>query len=268
MPHLAGDKSMKVKLKCPCVRALKGKVVSVLSIVGPGQAEQASAPHSSSLVSSPPIMMVTSWHWHLVPGKWNAKRSGLCRPLPYLGITCALGRETGARLGCPDMTLCTLLSLTRPGPELSWLGCHVTWHGAWQGIEHRQGLVSASSQCWPSLWYSVVHQSFSPAPAGWGPRSSANQSLGSPQTANESSCREYALIWKLELEWVSHGLACWGRTSGSAGCRLQEALLSVAGAGPGAGWRFYMLAGPISQTLTRQRTPRQWTLWPVYLTPS
>ena len=50
---------MKVKLKCPCVRALKGKVVSVLSIVGPGQAEQASAPHSSALVSSPPIMMVT-----------------------------------------------------------------------------------------------------------------------------------------------------------------------------------------------------------------
>ena len=42
MPYLAGDKSMKVKLKCPCVRALKGKVVSLLP-----ELVQASAPHSS-----------------------------------------------------------------------------------------------------------------------------------------------------------------------------------------------------------------------------
>ena len=102
---------------------------------------------------------------------------------------------------------CTLLSLTRPGLTVSavmtGMSRHVTWGvtedraqtGSWY-LLHLSGWVLG-----PSLWYSVatgpVHQSCT---SRLGSLGSANHSSGSPQSANESACREYALIWKLELE--------------------------------------------------------------------
>ena len=236
---------------CP---SLKRK--SCLSAVSVGP-DQTSAPHSSLAPAHynghPRVLTLTSGL-----GKVECGERGAVPATALFGHNMWTGQRDWGQAGMS--WLCVHCYLW-PGLAWAWAvmgGCHVTWHGAWQGIEHRQSwwyLLHLSPG--PSLWYSVVHQSSSPAPAGWAPLSSANHSPGSPQTANESSCREFALIWKLELEWVSHGLSCWDQWQ----CRLQEALLSVAGAGPGAGWRFYMLAGPISQTLTRQRTSRQWTLW-------
>ena len=101
---------MKVKLKCPCVRALKGKVVSVLSIVGPGQAEQASAPHSSSLVSSPPIMMVTSSHPPLLtltsgPGKVECQEERTVPAASLFGHNMWTGqRRDSGGTGCDVLT--------------------------------------------------------------------------------------------------------------------------------------------------------------------
>ena len=130
MPYLAGDKSMKVKLKCPCVRALKGKVVSMLILLV--QARPVAriplcqpGPSPAHYDGHPRVLTLTSG-----PGKveCSERGAGLCRPPPYLGITCGLGRETGARLGCPDMPLCTLLSLTRPGLGPSCHDGDVTSH--------------------------------------------------------------------------------------------------------------------------------------------
>ena len=236
MPYLAGDRSMKVKLKCPCVRALKGKVVSVLSIVGPGQAEQASAPHSSALVSSPPIMMVTPPDTDI----WS-RESGMPRGAGCAGrfliwakhVDWAEERLRGHRLWCPDVTWSVHCYLWPGLAWLSWRGCHVTWHGAWQGIEHRQapGICFISvAGCWAPVsgiqWPPVLCTS--PAPAGWGPSAqpiTARDPLSQPMRARAGSMPLYG-SWSWS-EWVMAWPAVW--TSGW--CWLQEALLSVPGPG-------------------------------------
>ena len=238
MPYLAGDRSMKVKLKCPCVRALKGKVVSVLSIVGPGQAGQASAPHSSPW-SHPrplwwsPLLTLTSG-----PGKVECQEERAVPAASLFGQNMWTGqRRDSGGTGCDVLTWHGVHYYLWPGlawqTRLSWRGCHVTWHGAWQGIEHRQapGICFISvAGCWAPVsgiqWPPVLCTS--PAPAGWGPSAqpiTARDPLGQPMRARAGSMPLYG-SWSWS-EWVMAWPAVW--TSGW--CWLQGALLSVPGPG-------------------------------------
>ena len=203
--------------------------------------------------------------WSRESGMPGERGAGLCRPLPYLGKTCGLGRgETpGPGTGCDVLTWHCVQCYLWPG--LAWavmtgMSRHVTWGVTGDRAQTGSGIYFISVLA-PSLWYSLVLQ---PGASRLGSPRLSQWELGIPSESQwervPGVCPYMEVGVGVSESWPGL-VGRWDQWHG-ARCRLQEALLSVPGPGlAGAGWRFYMLAGPISQTLTRQRTSRQWTLW-------